>query len=241
MPLRYRADLQTLAYMVLASALLLVQWRAEQFSFSMYVLTVCLAFAVGIMNHNHCHLPMWRARWLNRLTDCWFTLFLGHSGFVFRLCHERNDHRHRHRAQDWTRTWRCRDDNCLLGLLCHPFESAITLQPRTGNALRSVRARSTQSATSEWQVYFGRGPKPHSALSGRRSFVCWGWQWIRLQYMLLARFIGFVVFLDPLKALVFVVIPQLVTLFFCSHRMICNMHTPTSDRPVRIREPFWAG
>ena len=102
--LGYRADLQSVAYMLLATLLLAVQWQAPQLNIGMYLLTLALAFATSIMNHNHRHLPMWRSRWLNRLTDCWFTLFLGHPGFVFEVCHERNHHRYRNGEQDWTRT-----------------------------------------------------------------------------------------------------------------------------------------
>ena len=220
MSLRYHADLQTLGYMSLATALLLVQWRAQQFSVAMYVLTLFLAFAVGIMNHNHCHLPMWRARWLNRLTDCWFTLFLGHPGFVFQLCHERNHHRHRNRAQDWTRTWRRRDDNCLSGFVRHPFESVITLQPHISDCLRRARVQSMGLAID---------PGSRAVPASDTKFGPWNWQWIRLQYVLLASFIGFTVLLDPMKALVLVVIPQLTALFFL---LVANylQHAHTDER-----------
>jgi fatty acid desaturase len=191
--------------MLLASTLLLVQWRAEQFSFAMYALTLVLAFAVGIMNHNHCHAPLWHSRRLNRLTDCWFTLFLGHPGFVFGLCHERNHHRHRNRAQDWTRTWRARDDNCLSGFLRHPFESAITLQPHIAERLRQAHAQACgvtrDSGSPAVQV-------------SEAEFGPWDWHWIRLQYLLLVCAIGLALFFDPLKAIVFVVVPQLTALFF---------------------------
>lgn len=220
MPLRYRADLQTLGYMLLASTLLLVQWRAEQFSVAMYVLTLLLAFAVGIMNHNHCHVPMWRARWLNRLTDCWFTLFLGHPGFVFQLCHERNHHRHRNRAHDWTRTWRDRDDNCLSGFLRHPFESVIALQPHIADRLHRVRA---QSDGSTIDANSRTGPASDSA------FGSWNGHWIRLHYLLQVSAVGLALLLDPIKALVLVLIPQLTALFFL---LVSNylQHAHTDER-----------
>jgi beta-carotene hydroxylase len=180
-----RADLQTLAYMLLATVLVVVQWQATQLNIGMYLLTLLLAFATSIMNHNHRHLPMWRSRWLNRLSDCWFTLFLGHPGFVFDVCHERNHHRYRNSEQDWTRTWRVRDDNCLIGFLRHPLDCAITLRPHIGAYLRAVRL--------------------HSPLV---------WRWICAQYLLLAVALVVAFVLDPLKALVLVVVPQLTALFF---------------------------
>jgi hypothetical protein len=127
--LRHRADVQIVGYMLLASVLLLAQWQAEHLHVGLYLLTLVLAFAISIMSHNHSHVSLWRSHGLNRLSDCWFTLFMGHPGFVFELCHERNHHRYRNRQQDWTRTWRGCDDNCLSGFIRHPFDSAMTLQP----------------------------------------------------------------------------------------------------------------
>ena len=147
---------------------------------------------------------------MNRLTDCWFTLFLGHPGFVFDVCHDRNHHRYRNGEQDWTRTWRVRDDNCLIGFIRHPLDCAITLRPHIGACLRAIRLRSPAV-----------------------------WRWICAQYLLLATVLVVAFVLDPLKALILVVIPQLTALFFLlAANYLQHAHTDENSCATHSRNFF---
>ena len=205
--LRNARDLQTIAYMVAATVLLVAQFTATQFDAILYALTLLLAFATGIMNHNHCHCPMWHWQWLNRLCDGWFTLFLGHPGFVFALCHEGNHHRFRNNAQDWTRTWRYRDDNCLVGFVRHPFESMRTLVPHIYAHLRTLARRSPASL----------------------KVICG-------QYAILSVYVVGAYIVDPVKALLYVTVPQFVALFFLlGANYLQHAHTDETSKTSHSR------
>lgn len=183
--LRNRADLRTLAYLAAASALPVAQWTAESFQPLLFAASIVMAFAVGVMHHNHQHAPLWRARALNELTDCWFTLFQGHPGYAFGPSHLRNHHRHRNGALDYTRTWRRHDGNSLLGLVAHPAQFAATIAPVLGRHLaRSWRLRRAQF----WRA------------AGH--------------YALLAAVTGAALAADWAKAVLFVLLPQAAALFF---------------------------
>jgi fatty acid desaturase len=183
--LKEAADLQTLAYMAGASILLVVQWQGDGLVWWLYLPTLALAFATSIMNHNHCHCPLWRSPLLNELSHAWFTVFQGHPGFVFALCHQSNHHRHRNRSEDWTRTWRRWDDNDLLGFLRHPFESVVILVPHIGRHLAALR-------------------RAHPRVFRREC----------VHYLLLLVWNGSALAVDPVKALLLVIVPQLFALFF---------------------------
>ena len=183
--LRYRADLQTVCYMLVTTALPLLQWRLDEFHLPLWLASLVMAFAVGAMHHNHAHVAMWHSRRMNTLTDYWFTFFQGHPGYAFVPAHLDNHHRHRNRAQDHTRTWRLRDDNSLAGCLRHPFESAAVLLPVLVGWLQRLRR--------EQPAQFRR--------------IC-------SHYGVLAAALALLLMLDVRKTLLFVMLPQAAALFF---------------------------
>lgn len=183
--LKHRADLQTLLYMLLATALPVLQWRLDAFHPALFLASLVMAFAVGAMHHNHAHLPLWRSPLLNALTDYWFTLLQGHPGYVFFPAHLDNHHRHVNGVRDFTRTYRYRDSNDLPGLLIHPLQSAYTLLPVIAAHLRML-----------WRE--------------RRKAVVQ----VMTHYAVLAACILTAFLLDWRKALLFVAAPQLAALFF---------------------------
>lgn len=200
--LKYRADLQTLLYMLITTALPLVQWQLDGIHAPLFLASLVMAFAVGAMHHNHAHLPMWRSRLLNAATDCWFTFFQGHPGYAFVPAHLDNHHRHRNRALDHTRTWRLRDDNGLSGFVRHPFESALALAP--------VLAAWLQRLRREQPARFRR--------------VC-------ADYGLLALSLAILLGLDWRKAALYVLLPQAVALFFLlASNYLQHAHTDDSSR-----------
>jgi fatty acid desaturase len=183
--LRNRADLRTLAYIGVASALPFAQWHAASFQPLLFIASLVMAVAIGVMHHNHQHLPLWRAPVLNGLTDAWFTLFQGHPGFVFRPAHLENHHVHRNGAHDYTRTWRWRDGNSLAGLIAHPAQFVFLIAP--------VLAR-------------------HLAQLWRRERARF---WLAAgHYALLATVAGTLLAADWAKAVLFVLLPQAAALFF---------------------------
>ncbi|NUO71530.1 MAG: fatty acid desaturase, partial [Frateuria sp.] len=178
-PLRHRRDLQSLAVLLLQPALMLWQWR-HGFSWPLYLATLWLAVAVSIVHHNHAHLPMWRRRSLNRATDLAIGVVQGHPTFVFHPAHNRNHHRHRHGPLDVARTWRFGDHNHLGGWLLHPLQALTAVYPLSLGWLRAMR---------------------------RRAPGAWRWYW--LQYAACAVSWAAALLIDPAKAVVLVIVPQL--------------------------------
>jgi beta-carotene hydroxylase len=79
--LTHRADHRTLSYMAITTALLIVQWNLAAVQPILYVWFLLMAVSVAIIAHNHNHVPIWRSRFLNILTDYWLTLFYGFPAF----------------------------------------------------------------------------------------------------------------------------------------------------------------
>ncbi|SMC27089.1 Fatty acid desaturase [Andreprevotia lacus DSM 23236] len=139
--LRSWRDLQSLIYLLALPLLVAWQWR-RGFSWLAYGVVLFLTLGVGVIHHNHAHLPMWRSRWLNRLTDLYLSLLQGHPGFVFHCSHMANHHRYRQGPQDMTRTWRFGDHNHLAGYLLHPLQVLPVLYPHFAAWLARLRRRS---------------------------------------------------------------------------------------------------
>jgi fatty acid desaturase len=178
--LRFRRDLQSLAYLLAWPVLAAWQWRYG-LSPLLYTLQLLLSIGIGVIHHNHAHLPMWRGRWLNRATDLWITLLQGHPTWVFAPAHMGNHHRHRHGPQDVARTYRFGGDrNDLLGWLMHPLHAVLAVYPLILRALKQLHRR--QSAA---------------------------YRWYALQYALWLGSWSLLLVLDPWNALLLVIVPQL--------------------------------
>ncbi|MDQ2138487.1 fatty acid desaturase [Alcaligenaceae bacterium A4P071] len=178
--LRHWRDWQSLAYLVAYPALVVWMW-AHGFSFVLYGVLLFLTLGIGVIHHNHTHRRMWHGRWANRLTDFWITLLQGHPTCVFYPAHVGNHHRYKHGPQDVARTYRFGGDtNHLLGYLLHPLQAGIALYPHILGWLSSLRRH--------WPGV---------------------WRYCMAQYAVWLTLWGGVLIADPVKGLVYVIIPQL--------------------------------
>ncbi len=177
--LRHRRDLQSLAYLIASPLVMAWQWW-HGFDAALYALTLFLSVGVSVIHHNHAHLPMWRGRWRNRLTDLAITVLQGHPTFVFHPAHNRNHHRFRHGPRDVARTWRFGDHNHLPGWLLHPLQASFVVYPLVLGWLRGLRRRAPGVL-----------------------------RWYLLQYALWLVSWALLLLADPGKALAFVIAPQL--------------------------------
>ncbi|MEL6184871.1 MAG: fatty acid desaturase [Myxococcota bacterium] len=115
-PLRYRADLRTLAFMAFITGLLIYNWQQDAPQAWSVALACLMGVSISAMIHNHLHLSMWRARWLNVLTDYWLVVFTGSTIFEWIPAHMRSHHTHHNRPGDYFTTFQARDRNDLLGM-----------------------------------------------------------------------------------------------------------------------------
>lgn len=182
--LRYSADLRTLFYMSLTTALLVLQWNLG-FNIALFLLSLFMATSVAVIAHNHNHVPTFQNKTLNTLLDYWITLFYGFPAFAWIPTHNRNHHHLNNREGDHTITYRVSERNNLFTLVIYPTISAFYQQQAIFSYLKDLRKRNTSRF----------------------------WESV-LQYVALAVFIGGALVLDWQKAVLYVIIPQQVALYF---------------------------
>ena len=184
MLLTYRADRRTLLYMAVATTLLFVQWNLEALQPLLYLWSLFMAVSVAIIAHNHNHVPLWRSRLLNILTDYWLTLFYGFPAFGWIPTHNKNHHALNNKQGDYTLTYRISEKNNLFTLLSYPSISSYFQQKPIGEYLKKL-----------WR-------------SDRRRFYL-----AASQYLVLVLFYIVVLLWNWKKALLFIAIPHQVSLF----------------------------
>jgi len=170
--------------MFVTTSVLVVQWSLGSVNPFLYALSLFLAVTVAVMAHNHNHLPMWRSKPLNVVTDYWLTLFYGFPAFAWIPTHNINHHALNNRDGDYTQTFRYSEENNLVTLLSYPTISSYHQQKPIRDYLKHL-----------WK-------------SDRTEFFL-----SILQYVALILFIGIAAIIDWQKALLFIVIPQQVALF----------------------------
>jgi fatty acid desaturase len=178
-------DWQSLAYLLGLPALVAWSWMQASFDVKAYVGILVLVIGVCCISHNHAHVPIWRASWLNRLTDMWIGILQGQPVFLFQPAHVASHHRFNQGAEDLTRVARYSAENTLIGYLVFPFQVLPALQELRKKHLASL-----------WR-------------EKRDEF----WWVVALHVPLLTLWIT-VFWLDPIKATIYVLIPQLVGLHF---------------------------
>ena len=136
--LTYKADRRTLSYMSVTTALLIVQWNLAAIQPLIYLWSLFMAVSVAIIAHNHNHVPMWRSRFLNILTDYWLTLFYGFPAFGWIPTHNKNHHFLNNKEGDYTITYRISEKNNLFTLLSYPTMSSYFQQKPIANYLRTL-------------------------------------------------------------------------------------------------------
>ncbi|MDP4200210.1 MAG: fatty acid desaturase [Bacteroidota bacterium] len=181
--LRYRADRRTLLYMVATTGLFAIQW-VYGFNPFAYFVYLFLSIAVTVIAHNHNHVPIWRNKTLNALTDYWLTIFYGFPAFAWIPTHNMNHHALNNREGDYTITYRLTEHNHLMMLLAYPSVSSYYQQ----KPIRDYIKR-------QWVE--------------DRSYALF----CLSQYLLLVLWIAVFAIIDWRKALLYVVVPQQVGLF----------------------------
>ncbi len=183
--LRYKADIRTLIYMAVTTALLIVQWRIGTIQPLIYALYLFLSIAVTVIAHNHNHVPIWRSKTLNSLTDHWLTVFFGFPAFAWIPTHNMNHHTLNNREDDYTKTYRFTEQNTLLMLVLFPMISSYYQQGPIAKYLKNL-----------WKT-------------DRNKFYL-----SISQYGILIGYVVAALILDWKKALFFIIIPQQFGMFF---------------------------
>ena len=182
--LRHAADIRTLIYMAVTTALLVVQWSRDSFSPVLFVACLFMAVSVAVIAHNHNHLTIWKSKTLNTLTDYWLTLFYGFPAFCWIPTHNQNHHKFNNRKGDYTITYRYSEKTNLFTLLTYPAVSGFHQQKPIREYL-----------------------KKQYRINRSRFWFCIS------EYVLLVSFLVAAFLVDWQKALLYIFIPQQVSLF----------------------------
>ncbi len=182
--LRYKADLKTISYMVLTTTLFAVQWMVIGMNPFVYPVYLFLSVSVSVITHNHNHVQIWKSKLFNILTDYWLTVFYGFPIFAWIPTHNKNHHKLNNREGDYTITYRFSEKNNLATLLSYPTISGFYQQKAIRDYLKNLFANN-------------RG-RFYLSIS---------------QYLVLIVWIASALILDWEKAILFVIIPQQVSLF----------------------------
>jgi len=182
--LAHRTDRRTLAYMAVTTVLLVVQWNLAEIQAVLYLWSLFMAVSVAIIAHNHNHVPIWKARSANVLTDYWLTLFYGFPAFGWIPTHNKNHHHLNNKAGDYTLTYRVSEKNNIFTLLSYPSISSYFQQKPIGDYLKVL-----------WR-------------SDRVKFYL-----AASQYVVLGIYYVLAIYWNWKKALLLIVIPHQVSLF----------------------------
>ena len=182
--LRYKADIKTIIYMVLTTTLFAVQWLVTGINPFIYAVYLFLSVSVSVITHNHNHVQIWKSKFMNTLTDYWLTVFYGFPVFAWIPTHNKNHHKLNNRPGDYTITYRFSEKNNLATLLSYPTISGFYQQKAIRDYLKELYRNN-------------RG----------RFYLCIS------QYLILVVWIAAALFIDWQKAILFVIIPQQVSLF----------------------------
>ena len=103
--LRYVADWRSLAFLAIAFFLLLFPLRCP-----LPLVVICLwvpisslfCFCIGVVNHNHMHLPIFQQNWANQGLNIAIALCIGRSASQIVVPHNYNHHVHHGSERDWS-------------------------------------------------------------------------------------------------------------------------------------------
>ena len=182
--LKYNADIKTLIYIFITTALFITQWAWIGVNPFTYTWFLFMSVAVAVIAHNHNHLPIWRSQILNILTDWWLTVFYGFPVFVWIPTHNKNHHRFNNREGDDSITYRISEKNNFLTFISYPAISGYYQQNAIFGYLKDLKANNKE-----------------------KYWLCIS------QYAVLILWVAGALVLDWQKALLFVIIPQQVSLF----------------------------
>jgi beta-carotene hydroxylase len=181
--LKYKADIKTLIFLSLTTAMLFVNWHFG-FHILTYILSLYLAVTIAVTAHNHNHVPIWKSKFLNDVTDIWITLFYGFPAFAWTPTHNKNHHKLNNRTGDYTITYRYSEKNNVFTLLSYPSISSYFQQGPVSRYFRDLWSK--------------KRDRFYLALA---------------QYVSLILLIGIALLIDWRKAILYIIIPQQFSLF----------------------------
>jgi beta-carotene hydroxylase len=159
MRLRIRADWRAVLWVFgLMPAAAVAQYARPGLAGWMLPISMYLAYAAGVLAHNHNHLPVFGNRRANAFYSSVLSFFYGYPTFGWIPTHNENHHRYREREGDVTATWRHTRKNTAWSAFTYFFRSAAWQAPLIAAYLRRVKKRSTRAwawLLAQYVIVFG--------------------------------------------------------------------------------------
>ena len=156
---RIRADWRAVLWVFgLMPAAAAVQYARPALAGWMLPVSMYLAYAAGVLAHNHNHVRVFHGRRANALYASALSFFYGYPTFAWIPTHNENHHRYVNREGDATATWRQTRANTAWTAFAYFFYSAAWQAPIIGAYLARVRRRSTKAwlwLLGQYVVVFG--------------------------------------------------------------------------------------
>ncbi len=140
------------------TTLLVVQWKIGEIQFLLYIPSLILAVSVSIMVHNHIHVPLWKSKTLNLLTDYWLTFFYGYPICGWIPTHVMSHHVLNNQDGDTSRTSLVGKKNNLFTLLIYPTATTRAQLPTHFVFLKKLWAKNRRRCykyISQFAVFGG--------------------------------------------------------------------------------------
>jgi beta-carotene hydroxylase len=122
--LRFAADVRTLLWLGLATALAAVQYARPELIPYLWPVSCYFALACGTIAHNHNHCPTFASPAANQFFAFWVSIFYGYPAFGWIPTHNMNHHKYVNRSGDATIGWRYSKKHSLWVALSYFFFSS---------------------------------------------------------------------------------------------------------------------
>jgi fatty acid desaturase len=126
-PLRYTADLRTLAFLVAFNVLLAIQWSNVARNMYLLVATYTLAVVALVVKHNHMHSPTFRSPAWNSFFELWLSVLTAHPSSGIITSHNILHHGKNNTDSDFVRCSLVRYRSNLLNFLTFFFASVTAM------------------------------------------------------------------------------------------------------------------
>ena len=147
--LRYKSDIKTLIYLVVTTALMISlflfhdqlenPWRGV-----LYAAELIMAITVGVIVHNHRHVPTWKNKGMNVFMDCWLTMLYGYPVFGWIPTHIQNHHTYTNKEPDYTKTYAFSEKNNLWTIIYYPMYSGGIQQKAIWAYMKELRKKDSK-------------------------------------------------------------------------------------------------
>ena len=143
-PLRYSADVRTIAFLCAFNVLLAVQWLDIDRGPYLLVPTYVLAVVALVLKHNHVHTPTFRKSAHNRVFELWLSVLTAHPTSGIITSHNVLHHGHNNSDADFVRCSLVRSRSNLLNLLTFFVASVRTMYRNKPDDLKTWRVSSPE-------------------------------------------------------------------------------------------------